>query len=95
MLDQSPDAAAHLRALIACRSVTPADGGAQTYLAGVLERAGFRMERLTFSAPGTPDVGNLFATIGSGTPPVTWAATCWPSTGPPHPWGPRAHILLQ
>ena len=73
MLDQSPDAAAHLRALIACRSVTPADGGAQTYLAGVLERAGFRIERLTFSAPGTPDVGNLFATIGSGTPHLVFA----------------------
>ena len=68
MLDQSPDAAAHLRALIACRSVTPADDGAQDYLAGVLGEAGFRIERLTFSAPGTPDVHNLFATIGSGAP---------------------------
>src|SRR5665213_2326400 len=73
MLDQPPDAAAHLRALIACRSVTPADDGAQDYLAGVLGEAGFRIERLTFSAPGTPDVHNLFATVGSGAPHLVFA----------------------
>jgi succinyl-diaminopimelate desuccinylase len=67
------DAAAHLKALIACRSVTPADAGAQDYLAAVLGDAGFKVERLTFSAPGTPDVANLFATIGSGAPHLVFA----------------------
>ena len=35
--------------------------------------AGFAVERLTFSAPGTPDVDNLFATIGSGAPHLVFA----------------------
>jgi len=73
MPNQPSDAAAHLRALIACRSVTPADGGAQAYLADVLSRAGFRVDRLTFSAPGTADIQNLFATIGSGGPHLAFA----------------------
>jgi succinyl-diaminopimelate desuccinylase len=67
------DAATHLKALIACRSVTPADAGAQAYLAGVLAGAGFAVEPLSFSAPGTPDVANLFATIGSGAPHLVFA----------------------
>ena len=62
------DAAEILSALIRCRSVTPADGGAQAVLATILSKAGFKVDRLTFSAPGTPDVENLFASIGSGTP---------------------------
>jgi metal-dependent amidase/aminoacylase/carboxypeptidase family protein len=37
-------------------------------LAGMLEEAGFKVERLAFAAPGTADVENLFATIGSGPP---------------------------
>jgi succinyl-diaminopimelate desuccinylase len=68
MQNPSPHAAAHLRALIACRSVTPADDGAQAYVAGVLKQAGFSVESLSFSAPGTPEIQNLFATIGSGAP---------------------------
>ena len=67
------DAAAHLRALIACRSVTPEDGGAQAYLAEALTGAGFTVERMTFSAPGTADVVNLFASIGSGAPHLAFA----------------------
>jgi succinyl-diaminopimelate desuccinylase len=61
-------AAEHLRALIACQSVTPADGGAQDYLAELLGGAGFKVERLTFSEPGMPDIHNLFASVGSGSP---------------------------
>jgi succinyl-diaminopimelate desuccinylase len=68
MISAANHAARHLKALIACRSVTPEDGGAQEYLAGALAKAGFEVERLVFSAPDTPDVANLFATIGSGTP---------------------------
>ena len=68
MPDQPPDPVAYLTALVACRSVTPADGGALGFLGRVLEGAGFGVVRKTFSAPGTPDVDNLFATIGSGAP---------------------------
>jgi succinyl-diaminopimelate desuccinylase len=67
-MTQSFDPAALLKALIACRSVTPADAGAQAWMAEVLAGAGFAVERLRFSAPGTPDVDNLFATVGSGAP---------------------------
>jgi succinyl-diaminopimelate desuccinylase len=67
------DATAHLKALIARRSITPKDDGAQTYLADTLKAAGFTVERMTFSAPDTPDVENLFATIGSGAPHLVFA----------------------
>ena len=53
------DPVALLKALIACRSVTPAEGGALTLLAPILAKAGFTVERMTFSAPGTLDVENL------------------------------------
>jgi succinyl-diaminopimelate desuccinylase len=67
------DAAAFLTALVRCRSVTPDEGGALTYLAALLGGAGFTVERLTFSTPGTSDVENLFATIGSGPPHLVFA----------------------
>jgi succinyl-diaminopimelate desuccinylase len=73
MQNPSPHAAAHLRALIACRSVTPLDDGAQAYLAGVLNDAGFAVQRPAFSTPGTLEIQNLFATIGSGTPHLVFA----------------------
>lgn len=66
-------AATHLKELIRCRSVTPAEGGAQAYLARVLAAAGFTVTPVTFSAPGTPDVANLFASIGSGAPHLVFA----------------------
>lgn len=61
-----PDPVAHLAALVKCRSVTPDEGGALRYLEQALGEARFAVERLKFSAPGTPDVENLFATIGEG-----------------------------
>jgi succinyl-diaminopimelate desuccinylase len=68
-----PDPVALLKALIACRTVTPAEGGALAFLAGELGAAGFKTERLAFSAPGTADVENLFATIGAGRPHLAFA----------------------
>ena len=68
-----PDATEILKALIACRSVTPADDGAQGYLAGVLEGAGFTIERLTFSGDDGGAVENLFATLGEGAPHLVFA----------------------
>ncbi|CAN5152419.1 succinyl-diaminopimelate desuccinylase [soil metagenome] len=72
-MTQPADPAVLLKALIACRSVTPAEGGALAYLAEILASAGFAVERVTFSEPGTPDVENLFATIGSGAPHLVFA----------------------
>lgn len=61
----SIDPVALTQALIRCESVTPAEGGALTLLEGVLGAAGFSCHRMTFSEPGTPDVDNLYARIGS------------------------------
>ncbi len=69
----SPDAVSHLKALIACPSVTPAEAGALDYLEGVLADLGFNVERRTFTDPASPDVENLFATIGSGEPHLVFA----------------------
>jgi succinyl-diaminopimelate desuccinylase len=64
----TPDAATLLADLIRCPSVTPNEAGTLTYIEDILSQVGFAVERLTFSAPGTPDVENLFASIGSGSP---------------------------
>ena len=53
-----------LKALIRCRSVTPADGGAFDLLQSLLEPLGFSLERRIFSEPDTPDVENLYARLG-------------------------------
>lgn len=62
------DPVALARELIACPSVTPAEGGALTLLEAVLRPLGFATHRLRFSDEGTPDVDNLVATIGTGAP---------------------------
>jgi succinyl-diaminopimelate desuccinylase len=67
------DPVAIARDLIRCPSVTPAEGGALAYLAGVLQGAGFAVHRMTFSQAGTPDVENLYARIGSATPHLMFA----------------------
>jgi succinyl-diaminopimelate desuccinylase len=59
------DPLALAQALIRCRSVTPAEGGALTLLQSVLAPAGFECHRMTFSEAGTPDVENLYARFGS------------------------------
>lgn len=59
--------------LIACRSITPDEGGALDYLEEVLSKAGFHCKRLPFSQAGTPDVDNLYARIGRGAPHLCFA----------------------
>jgi succinyl-diaminopimelate desuccinylase len=54
--------------LIACRSVTPADGGCLNVIASRLEKTGFACERLDRGP-----VGNLWARRGRGTPSVCLA----------------------
>jgi succinyl-diaminopimelate desuccinylase len=61
------------QALIRCRSVTPEEGGALTWLAGQLEPVGFTCHRLTMIEPGTPDVQNLYARLGTGSPHLCFA----------------------
>lgn len=52
--------------LIRCPSVTPEDRGALGVLEAALTKLGFACHRLKFSAPGTPDVDNLYARRGTG-----------------------------
>ena len=59
--------------LIRCPSVTPSEGGALSYLQGLIEPAGFACHRLTMRAPSTPDVENLYARLGSGSPHLCFA----------------------
>ena len=66
-------ALAHAKTLIRCRSVTPEEGGALDYLEHELSKAGFTCHRLPFSERGTPDVDNLYARIGEGSPHVCFA----------------------
>ena len=61
------------RALIRCPSVTPEDGGALTVLEEALKKLGFTCHRMTFSAPGTPDVDNVYARIGDTAPNFCFA----------------------
>ena len=61
------------QALIRCRSVTPADEGALGVAATALVEAGFAVEQPVFSAPGTPDVANLYGRIGRSGPCLVFA----------------------
>jgi succinyl-diaminopimelate desuccinylase len=61
------------RALVRCASVTPAEGGALDLLESALAALGFVCHRLRFSAPGTPDVDNLYARLGRRGPNFCFA----------------------
>jgi succinyl-diaminopimelate desuccinylase len=67
------DALSIARDLIRCPSVTPADAGALGVLEQALTAAGFTCHRVTFSEPGTADVDNLYARIGTEAPHITFA----------------------
>ncbi len=67
------DALSLTRDLVRCPSVTPADAGALGVLQQTLSAAGFTVQRVTFSEPGTPDIDNLYARIGTGAPHITFA----------------------
>src|SRR6188474_123206 len=67
------DPVAIARDLLRCPSVTPAEGGALTLLEAVLKSAGFTVHRMTFSEPGTADVENLYARIGTASPHLMFA----------------------
>src|SRR3954462_7160343 len=67
------DPVAIARDLIRCPSVTPAEGGALAFLETLLKGAGFTVHRMTFSEPGTADVENLYARIGTASPHLMFA----------------------
>lgn len=67
------DPAALARALVRCPSVTPNEGGALAFLGDQLARLGFSVHRVVFSEPGTPDVDNLYARIGTAAPCLVFA----------------------
>jgi succinyl-diaminopimelate desuccinylase len=61
------------RALIRFPSVTPDDRGALPYLRDLLAQAGFAAELVTFEAPATPSVLNLYARFGAVRPNLAFA----------------------
>jgi succinyl-diaminopimelate desuccinylase len=67
------DPIAIARDLLRCPSVTPVEGGALTFLETLLKGAGFTVHRMTFSEPGTADVENLYARIGTSAPHLMFA----------------------
>jgi succinyl-diaminopimelate desuccinylase len=70
---QRADPIALARELLRCPSVTPAEAGALSFLERVLKGAGFAVHRMTFSEPGTDDVENLYARIGTAAPHLMFA----------------------
>lgn len=73
--------------LIRCPSVTPRDEGALDVLEAVLTRLGFVCHRLKFSEAGTPDVDNLYARLGEGSPNLCFAGhTDVVPVGSPEDW---------
>ena len=69
----SADPVTIARELIRCRSVTLEEGGALTYLQGLLAQAGFEAHRAIFAEPGTAVVDNLYARIGKAKPNLLFA----------------------
>src|SRR5437868_14919042 len=67
------DALSIARDLVRCPSVRPAAAGALGVLGHVLKAAGFEVHRLTFREPGTADIGNLYARIGTSAPHISFA----------------------
>ena len=69
----SADPIALTQELVRCPSVTPSEGGALAFLEKTLKAAGFTVHRMTFSEPGTDDVENFYARIGTEAPNLVLA----------------------
>lgn len=69
----SADPVSIARDLLRCPSVTPAEGGALDCLERILEPAGFKVERVTFSETGHDSIENLYARIGTQAPHIVFA----------------------
>jgi succinyl-diaminopimelate desuccinylase len=73
MKNEAADPVAILQDLIRCPSVTPKDEGALSVVEDLLKDAGFATHRLVYKDIDTPDIDNLFARIGTGTPHLCFA----------------------
>ena len=73
LIEGMTDALSIARDLVRCPSITPADAGALGVLENLLKAAGFETHRITFSEPGTADIDNLYARIGSEAPHIAFA----------------------
>jgi succinyl-diaminopimelate desuccinylase len=73
MNSTAADPVALARDLLRCPSVTPAEGGALGLIEEVLKGVGFAVHRVTFTAPGTAPVENLYARVGSAGPHLVFA----------------------
>ncbi len=67
------DPIALTQALIRCESVTPVDAGALAVVEKALTATGFTCRRMTFSAPNTPDIDNVYARRGTTSPNLCFA----------------------
>src|SRR5512138_1691335 len=67
------DALSIAQSLLRCPSVTTADAGALVVLETILKYACFDTHRVIFGEPGTADIDNLYARIGSEAPHITFA----------------------
>jgi succinyl-diaminopimelate desuccinylase len=72
-MTETLSALAIARDLVRCRSVTPDDAGALGVLENILKAAGFESHRVIFGEPGTADIDNLYARIGTSAPHITFA----------------------
>lgn len=59
--------------LVRCPSITPNDAGALDVLEAALSGLGFKCTRLPFNEPGTADVDNLYARLGTDRPHFCYA----------------------
>jgi len=62
-----------LQQLLRCPSVTPQEAGVLDVLESHLRALGFEVTRVVFQDSNTPDVENLYASIGSGAPHLMFA----------------------
>ncbi len=67
------DPVALTQALIRCPSITPREAGGLDLLQGWLTELGFTCHRLTFEAPNTAPVENLYARLGGDGPHLCFA----------------------
>ena len=72
-MSSPPSALEIARALIRFPSVTPRTVARWRICSDLLGKAGFAAELVTFEAPGTPAVRNLYARFGAGDPNLAFA----------------------
>lgn len=72
-LSSHADVLSYTQTLLQCASVTPEEGGAITWLEGVLKKAGFATHLLVFSDKDAAPISNLYARFGTGSPYLLFA----------------------